>query len=66
MSNGRLSDNAIEVARSRYFMDGEDWEACTRRVGRVVATAENSHMYQYMDKFSEMIYNLDFLPGGRI
>ena len=66
MSNGRLSDNAIEVARSRYFMDGEDWEACTRRVGRVVATAENSHMYQYMDKYSEMIYNLYFLPGGRI
>jgi ribonucleotide reductase alpha subunit len=66
MSNGRLSDNAIEVANSRYFREGEDWEACTNRVGRVVAAAENSRMYKYVDKFSEMIYNLDFLPGGRI
>ena len=66
MSNGRLSDNAITVAESRYFMDGEDWESCAQRVGRVVAVAENSHMMNYAPKFSEMIYNLDFLPGGRI
>jgi len=66
MSNGRLSDNAIEVAESRYFMDGEDWERCSRRVGSVVAAAENSHMMEYAPKFAEMIYNLDFLPGGRI
>ncbi|KKL96166.1 hypothetical protein LCGC14_1847180 [marine sediment metagenome] len=44
MSNGKLSDNAITVAESRYFMDGEDWESCAQRVGRVVAVAENSHM----------------------
>ncbi len=66
MSNGRLSDYAITIAESRYFMENEDWEACTRRVGNVVAAAENSHMTEYVDKFSEMIYNMDFLPGGRI
>jgi ribonucleoside-diphosphate reductase alpha chain len=66
MSNGKLSDNAITVAESRYFMEGEDWEACTNRVGRVVASRENSHMFEYASKFSEMIFNLDFLPGGRI
>ena len=66
MSNGRLSENAIEVAQSRYFMETEDWESCTTRVGNVIAAAENSHMMQYAPKFAEMIYNLDFMPGGRI
>jgi len=66
MSNGRLSENAVQVAESRYLMDGEDWEACARRVGRIVAAPENSHMFQYIDKFAEMVFNLDFLPGGRI
>jgi len=66
MSNGKLSENAITIAESRYFMDGEDWEACARRGGSVIAVAENSHMGEYAPKFSEMIYDLDFLPGGRI
>lgn len=66
MSNGRLSENAITVAESRYFMEGEDWESCANRVGRVVANSENSHMIKYSNKFSEIIYNMDFLPGGRI
>jgi len=62
----KLSENALEVAESRYFMDGENWEACARRVGSVVADAENSKSSEYTEKFSEMIYNMDFLPGGRI
>jgi ribonucleoside-diphosphate reductase alpha chain len=66
MSNGKLSNNAIEVAESRYFIEGEDWEACTNRVGRVIAARENSHISEYASKFSEIIYNMDFLPGGRI
>jgi len=66
MSNGKLSSNAVTVAESRYFMEGEDWEECVNRVGRVVASRENSHMFEYANKFSEMIFNLDFLPGGRI
>jgi ribonucleoside-diphosphate reductase alpha chain len=66
MSNGRLSDSAIMIARDRYFMEEEDWENCAGRVGHVVAAAENSHMMKYAELFSEMIFNQDFLPGGRI
>jgi ribonucleoside-diphosphate reductase alpha chain len=66
MSNGKLSDNAVEVATDRYFMEGEDWEALSGRVGQVVAGSENSHAVKYAMKFSEMIFNVDFLPGGRI
>ena len=61
-----LSENALKVAESRYFMEGEDWQQCAERVGRTVAVAENSHAAEYAEKFSEIIYNLDFLPGGRI
>jgi ribonucleoside-diphosphate reductase alpha chain len=63
---GRLSENGIKVAEDRYFMSGEDWEACARRVGSIVAGTENSKASYYADKFSEMIYEMDFLPGGRI
>ena len=66
MSNGKLSNNAVEVAEDRYFMEGEDWESCSGRVGSVVAGAENANALEYAEKFSEMIYNMDFLPGGRI
>lgn len=66
MSNGKLSDNAITIAENRYFIEGEDWEACANRVGQIIAAAENSHMFQYANKFAESIFNLDFLPGGRI
>jgi ribonucleotide reductase alpha subunit len=66
MSNGKLSDSAITVAENRYFMEGEDWESCANRVGRVIASSENSHMFEYASKFSEIIYDMDFLPGGRI
>jgi ribonucleoside-diphosphate reductase alpha chain len=62
----KLSDNASKVAESRYFMENEDWQLCAERVGRTVAVAENSHMLEYADKFSEIIYNRDFMPGGRI
>ena len=66
MSNGKLSNNAVEVATDRYFMEGEDWEALSNRVGQVVAGSENSHAVKYAKEFSEMIFDVDFLPGGRI
>lgn len=61
-----MSDSALKVAEDRYFMEGEDWEACAARVGYQIAGAENSKAHEYAGKFSEMIYNMDFLPGGRI
>jgi len=66
MSKKILSENAKKIAEDRYFMEGEDWEACARRVGRVIAAAENSESATYVEKFAEMIYNMDFVPGGRI
>ena len=61
-----ISDNAIEIAKDRYFMDGEDWKMCAQRVANVVSNAENSKSSVYSEKFFEMIYSMDFLPGGRI
>jgi len=66
MSNGKLSQSALEIANDRYFMENEDWESCVNRVSNVVATCENSESSVYAAKFAEMLYNLDFLPGGRI
>ena len=60
----KLSDNALEVAQSRYFDNGEDWEACAQRVGHGVASVESDKSYK--DKFVEMIANMDFIPAGRV
>ena len=60
-----LSDNALEVARTRYFQNGEDWEECTKRVAESVASIETNKR-DYTSKFHEMIYNMDFIPAGRI
>jgi len=64
--NIKLSDNALTVASNRYFMEGETWQDCAIRVGSEVSRAENGDAKLYSDKFSEMIYEMDFLPGGRI
>ena len=66
MKKPQLSDNALTVASSRYFMDGEDWEACCQRVARTLATPETSNKNKIEESFMEAIYNMDFLPGGRI
>ena len=60
-----LSKNALQVAESRYFNNGEDWELCCRRVSSAIASVETKKI-DYTDKFFEMIYNMDFIPGGRI
>lgn len=60
-----LSENALEVARSRYFMEGEDWEQCCHRIASSISQAEREQL-KYRDRFFETIYNMDFLPAGRI
>jgi ribonucleoside-diphosphate reductase alpha chain len=62
----KLSDNAVVIAENRYFISGETWEECTRRVGTEAGRVENGNANKYIEDFSEMIYNMDFLPGGRI
>lgn len=66
MGNEKLSENALEIAENRYFMQGETWSDMAERVGSEVATAEYNGRSSYGEKFSEMIYNMDFLAGGRI
>lgn len=61
----KLSENAEIVAKSRYFNDGEDWELCTKRVADAVSMVEKEREL-YSNKFHEMIYNMDFIPAGRI
>jgi ribonucleoside-diphosphate reductase alpha chain len=63
---GKLSDNALKIAENRYFMEGEDWNKCSQRVGVEVAGVENGSRAKYEQLFSEMVFNMDFLPGGRI
>jgi ribonucleoside-diphosphate reductase alpha chain len=74
----QLSENALQVARARYFMGnheewkngaewkGEDWEACAKRVATTIAEPETSNKQKVTEMFEEMINNMDFLPGGRI
>lgn len=61
-----LSENSQKVAESRYFMDNEDWESCTRRAATIIANPETSQRQKIIDKFQEIIYNQYFIPGGRI
>ena len=49
-----LSKNALQVAESRYFNNGEDWELCCRRVSSAIASVETKKI-DYTDKFFEMI-----------
>jgi len=66
MKKNKLSDHAYEIAKKRYFMNGEDWEKCARRVASVIASPDVYSKQKLADEFFEVIYNMDFLPGGRI
>ena len=59
-----LSSNALEVAEKRYFMEGESWEDCCRRVAKVISQVELDS--KWSDRFGEVIFNGDFIPGGRV
>jgi len=64
---GKLSEKAQKVFDNRYrFNDAENWEGGCYRVGRVVGGAEINETAKYIEAFSEMIYDMHFLPGGRI
>jgi len=67
MDNSTLSEYALTIAQKRYFIDEyEDWSDLSYRVGGEVARAENGGAKEYREKFAEIIYNMEFLPGGRI
>jgi ribonucleoside-diphosphate reductase alpha chain len=60
-----LSENAQKVAESRYFQNNEEWEDCCKRVARSISSIEPESKF-WEDKFFNILYNMDFLPGGRI
>lgn len=66
MKNIVLSKNALKVATSRYFLEGENWETCTYRVAKTIADTEYIKKDYYKNQFHEMIYERLFIPGGRI
>ncbi len=66
MKKNPLSENAQQVAKSRYFSEQEDWESCTFRVANTISSVENGKSKMYRDIFHEMIYDRLFIPGGRI
>ena len=66
MKKVELSENALQVASSRYFMEDEDWEKCSDRVAFNISAPEVSNKDKIKEQFKDMIYNMDFLPGGRI
>lgn len=67
MANSILTENGIAIASNRYFFDEhEDWEGLSRRVGYSGAGLENGNRRFYEERFAQMIYDMDFLPGGRI
>jgi len=61
----KLSENALKIAEARYFMEGEDWEGLSIRVGDSIAVNEKKQTY-WRDRFAEEIFDMYFLPGGRI
>ena len=60
-----LSESAKTIIGKRYLWAEREscWEELCVRVGKEIASAEPNSSYS--DVFSEMIYNLDFIPGGR-
>ncbi len=70
MSNGILSENAIQVAESRYIrkdLGERSWEDCCKRVAKAVASIENGDKREFwQEQFFDMLFNLKALGGGRI
>jgi len=66
MKKINMSENALAVAKSRYYMNGEDWQGCAERVANTISMPEVSNKEKIKEAFFDMIYNMDFLPGGRI
>jgi ribonucleoside-diphosphate reductase alpha chain len=64
-----LSESAKQIVRNRYLVEGEEneWMELATRVGNAIAMAEPlEQRASYAEQFSQLIYDLKFIPGGRI
>ncbi|HDZ26484.1 hypothetical protein LCGC14_0986980 [marine sediment metagenome] len=61
----KLSENAIEVIKKRYFdTDEKSWEELANRVSAAVSINEKDKKWEVI--FAEEIHEMNFIPGGRI
>jgi len=58
-----LTENALEVARKRYFKDNE---SCWDDVATRVATIGGMGDLKFTGRLQESVRNMDFVPAGRI
>lgn len=67
MDNGKLTSAGVDIFTDRYaFDEREDWAGLSVRVGREAARLENGNRSKYEEAFAGMLYDMDFLAGGRI
>jgi len=61
-----LNEKAELIFRKRYALDEkETWEGLSNRIGTGAAIIEADRL-KYEKEFAEIIFNMHFLPGGRI
>jgi len=70
MSDGMLSENALDFLHRRYFLKNdageciEDWDKLGERVVKAVMSLDKDECNTYYDKMYEMIHSLSFLPNS--
>ena len=63
----KLNDTATKIHKLKYSKEGkETWEETCYRVANYIANAEGEKKEEYFQKFFNVIYNQNFIPGGRI
>ena len=63
-----LNNNAEKIFKMKYsYKDKERWyDACWRVASYVSSVEDSNRRYEYEKKFFEIMYELAFIPGGRI
>jgi len=63
-----LSKTGNDIFKLRYALtEDETWEkACNRVAGFMASAEEDKARVEWESKFKKIIYDLDFIPGGRI
>src|SRR4030067_64815 len=59
-----LNSTAEKIFKLKYAKEGETWQEACLRVASYISSIEEDN--KYLNIFFNMIYNLVFIPGGRI
>lgn len=62
------NESIKELLKTRYYLDGEDWEGLCRRVARTIAAVEKTAELrkEWEEKFFEVIFSKKFLPNSPV